>query len=177
MRPAPRRRYPDERMTAVDLSGTRTRRRFIIGWDGAAFALLVLLILLVIFTFHDYGVTWDEDVHNWYGVFVMDYYLSAFVDNRAMHWQDLINYGAAFDMTAALINRISPFGTYETRPLLNGLTGILGLVGVWKAGRFLAGPRAGLFAAVLLVTIPNYYGQMYNNPKDIPFAVGNIWAL
>jgi hypothetical protein len=164
-------------MTAVDLTGARTRRRLAISWDGAAFALLALLILLVIFTFHDYGVTWDEDVHNWYGVFVMDYYLSAFVDNRAMHWQDLINYGAAFDMTAALINRISPFGTYETRHLLNGLTGILGLVGVWKAGRFLGGPRAGLFAAILLATIPNYYGQMYNNPKDIPFAVGCIWAL
>jgi hypothetical protein len=165
-------------MTAVDLGRVSTRRRrIVVGWDGAALVFLALLLLLVVFTFHDYGVTWDEDVHNWYGVFVLDYYLSAFVDSRALHWQDLINYGAAFDMTAALINRISPFGTYETRHLLNGLTGILGLVGVWKAGRFLAGPRAALFAAVLLATIPNYYGQMYNNPKDIPFAVGYIWAL
>jgi Dolichyl-phosphate-mannose-protein mannosyltransferase len=164
-------------MSAIDLSVLPPRRRLVLTWTGGAAALLVVLILLVIFTFHDYGVTWDEDVHNWYGVFVLDYYLSAFMDSRALHWQDLINYGAAFDMTAALINRISPFGTYETRHLLNGLTGILGLVGVWKAGRFLAGPRAGLFAAVLLATIPNYYGQMYNNPKDIPFAVGCIWAL
>jgi len=54
---------------------------------------------------------------------------------------------------------------------------VLGLVGAWKLGRFLAGPRAGLMAALLLVTIPNYYGQMYNNPKDIPFAVGAIWSL
>ena len=167
----------DGHMTTIDVNGAVARRRFALSWNSAALALLGLMILLVVCTFHDYGVTWDEDVHNWYGVFVMDYYLSAFVDTRALHWQDLINYGAAFDMTAALINRISPFGTYETRHLLNGLTGILGLVGVWKAGRFLAGPRAGLFAAVLLATIPNWYGQMYNNPKDIPFAVGNIWAL
>jgi hypothetical protein len=165
-------------MSAIDLSVLPPgRRRFALTWNGGAAALLIVLIFLVIFTFHDYGVTWDEDVHNWYGVFVLDYYLSAFMDSRALHWQDLINYGAAFDMTAALINRISPFGTYETRHLLNGMTGILGLVGVWKAGRFLAGPRAGLFAALLLATIPNYYGQMYNNPKDIPFAVGCIWAL
>ena len=140
-------------MTTIDLNRTLPRRRFALSWNGAALALLALLVLLVICTFHDYGVTWDEDVHNWYGVFVLDYYLSAFVDTRALHWQDLINYGAAFDMTAALINRISPFGTYETRHLLNALTGILGLVGAWKAGRFLAGPRAGLFAAVLLATI------------------------
>ena len=163
-------------MTAVDLRRAASRR-LTVSWNGAALVLLVLIALLVVFTFHDYGVTWDEDVHNWYGVFVLDYYLSAFGDNRALHWQDLINYGAAFDMTAALINRISPFGTYETRHLLNGLTGILGLVGVWKAGRAMGGPRAALFAAVLLATIPNWYGQMYNNPKDIPFAVGCIWAL
>ena len=164
-------------MTAVDVSRAAMRRRLVVSWYSAALVLLVLMFLLVVLTFNDYGVTWDEDVHNWYGVFVLDYYLSAFMDSRALHWQDLINYGAAFDMTAALINRISPFGTYETRHLLNGFTGILGLVGVWKAGRFLGGPRAGLFAAILLATIPNYYGQMYNNPKDIPFAVAGIWSL
>ncbi|HVJ56003.1 MAG TPA: glycosyltransferase family 39 protein [Aliidongia sp.] len=166
-------------MTALDLvtSSSARRRLLRFGWDRAALGLFLLTTLLVIFTFHDYGVTWDEDVHNWYGVFVLDYYLSAFKDSRALHWLDLINYGAAFDATAALINRISPFGTYETRHLLNGLTGILGLVGAWKLGRFLAGPRAGLISALLLATIPNYYGQMYNNPKDIPFAVGTIWSL
>jgi hypothetical protein len=166
-------------MTILDLDiAASARRRFLrLGWDHAAIGLFVLVLLLVIFTFHDYGVTWDEDVHNWYGVFVLDYYLSAFQDGRALHWLDLINYGAAFDATAALINRISPFGTYETRHLLNGVTGVLGLIGVWKVGRFLGGPRAGLLAALLLVTIPNYYGQMYNNPKDIPFAVGVIWSL
>jgi hypothetical protein len=166
-------------MTTLEVGrALQSRRRGLhFGWNSAALCLLLLMVLLVVFTFHDYGVTWDEDVHNWYGVFVLDYYLSAFKDNRALHWLDLINYGAAFDMTAALINRISPFGTYETRHLLNGLTGILGLVGAWKFGRFMAGPRAGLFAAVLLATIPNYYGQMYNNPKDIPFAVGVIWSL
>jgi Dolichyl-phosphate-mannose-protein mannosyltransferase len=164
-------------MTAIEYRATARHRLFRFSWDGTALCLLILLLALVVTTFHDYGVTWDEDVHNWYGVFVLDYYLSAFADTRAMHWLDLINYGAAFDTIAALINRISPFGTYETRHLLNGLTGLLGLVGVWKLGRFLAGPRAGLFAAALLVTIPNYYGQMYNNPKDIPFGVGCIWAL
>jgi hypothetical protein len=27
-----------------------------------------------------------------------------------------------------------------------------------------------------LLLTPNYYGQMFNNPKDIPFAVGVVWA-
>ena len=99
-------------------------------------------IVLVLSTFRDYGVTWDEDVHNWYGNFVLDYYLSLFGDKTALHWRDLYNYGAVFDMVAAALNRVSPIGVYETRHLLNGLVGILGLIGCWKLARAMAGrPR------------------------------------
>jgi hypothetical protein len=146
-------------------------------WDRLAFGLFVVAAFLVVATFAQYGVTWDEDAINWYGVFVLDYYLSFFHDLRALHWLDLINYGGLFDMVAAAVNRVSPFGTYETRHLLNGCVGILGLVGVWRLGRTLAGPRVGFLAALFLVLTPDYYGQMFNNPKDIPFAVGMVWSL
>jgi hypothetical protein len=146
-------------------------------WNELSLALLAAMVVVVIATFSDYGVTWDEDVHNWYGVFVLDYYLSFFRDVRSLNWLNLYNYGAAFDTIAALLNRFSPFGTYETRHLLNGLIGVLGIAGCWKLGRCLAGPRAGFIAAVLLLATPNYYGQMFNNPKDIPFAVGMVWSI
>jgi hypothetical protein len=145
-------------------------------WDWLAGVALLAAALLVLFTFTDYGVTWDEDVHYWYGVLALDYYLSAFADERALHWLNLYDYGAAFDMVAAALNRFSPLGVYETRHLLNGLVGILGLVGCWKLGRALGGPRAGFIALIFLLLTPNYYGQMFNNPKDIPFAVGGVWA-
>ncbi len=145
--------------------------------SGIAFALFILVAALVIVTFQDYGVTWDEDVHNWYGIFVLDYYRSGFHDLRALHWEDLINYGCVFDMSAAALNLISPFGTYETRHLLNGMVGVAGLIGVWKLGRQLGGERCGLIAALFLLLTPNYYGQMFNNPKDIPFAAGMVWAF
>ncbi|HLY57409.1 MAG TPA: glycosyltransferase family 39 protein [Stellaceae bacterium] len=146
-------------------------------WTSGAWLLFGGVLLLVVATYRDYGVTWDEDVHNWYGVLVLDYYLSGFTDGRALHWQDLYNYGAAFDLTAAILNRVSRLGTYETRHLLDGIIGVAGLIGAWKLGSRLGGARAGFLAAVLLITIPNYYGQMFNNPKDIPFAVGTIWSL
>ena len=82
-----------------------------------------------------------------------------------------------FDLTAAVFNRFSPLGVYETRHLLNGFVGILGLAGCWKLGRALGGPRAGFLAALFLALTPNYYGQMFNNPKDIPFAVGFAWSI
>jgi hypothetical protein len=146
-------------------------------WDGLAHALFLATTLLVVATFTDYGITWDEDVHNWYGILVLNYYQSGFKDLTATHWMDLFNYGAAFDMSAAILNHISPFGTYETRHLLNGMVGVVGLIGAWKLGRQLGGPRAGFLAALFLALTPNYYGQMFNNPKDIPFAVGMVWSL
>ena len=145
-------------------------------WDPLSLGIALVGIALVLSTFRDYGVTWDEDVHNWYGNFVLDYYLSLFGDKTALHWRDLYNYGAVFDMVAAALNRVSPIGVYETRHLLNGLVGILGLIGCWKLGRELAGPRVGFIASLLLIMTPNYYGQMFNNPKDIPFAVGVVWS-
>jgi hypothetical protein len=145
--------------------------------DRLSLWLFVLAATLVLATFTDYGVTWDEDVHNWYGLFVLDYYTSFFTDLRSLHWGDLYNYGAAFDLSAALLNLISPFGTYETRHLLNGLVGVVGVVGAWKLGRALGGPRAGFIAAFFLLLTPNYYGQMFNNPKDVPFAVGMVWGI
>jgi hypothetical protein len=152
------------------------------GWDRLALVLFALAALVVLLTFRAYGVTWDEDCQNWYGNLVLTYYLSLIGAAHPPHWEllyryaDMYNYGAAFDVTAALVNRFSPLGTFETRHLLNGLVGIVGLVGCWKLGRRLGGPRAGFAAALFLLLIPNYYGQMFNNPKDIPFAVGFVWA-
>ncbi len=148
-----------------------------ISWDVLALALFFVVFVLILATFTDYGVTWDEDVQNWYGEAVLNYYLTFFKDLSSLHYLDLFNYGAGFDMTAAALNRISPFGTYETRHLLNALIGLVGIVGSWKLGKALAGPRAGFLAALFLTLTPNYYGQMYNNPKDAPFAAGMAWSL
>jgi len=152
-------------------------------WDRLALAIFALAALLVLLTFRAYGVTWDEDCQNWYGNLALTYYLSLIGAAHPPHWEllfqyaDMYNYGAFFDLMAAIVNRVSPLGVFETRHLLNGLVGVLGLVGCWKVGRRLGGPRAGFAAALVLLLIPNYYGQMFNNPKDIPFAAGCIWAI
>ena len=153
----------------------RWRARF--SWDDAALAVFAVLLVLALVTFQDYGVTWDEDAQNWYGVAVLNYYLSGFADHSYMRLYDLFYYGSIFDTVAAALNHVSPFGTFETRHLLNALTGIVGIVGTWKLGRVLGGPRAGFVAALFLALTPNYYGQMFNNPKDVPFAASMVWAL
>jgi len=158
-------------------AASTARRLARVGWDDLALALFVVLLVLALVTFQDYGVTWDEDAQNWYGIAVLNYYLSGFADHSFMRLYDLFYYGSIFDTTAAALDHISPFGTFETRHLLNALIGVVGIVGTWKLGRALGGPRAGFIAALFLALTPNYYGQMFNNPKDVPFAASMAWAL
>ena len=47
----------------------------------------------------------------------------------------------------------------------------------WRLGRRLGGPFAGLIALLLLATCPLYYGHMFMNAKDAPFAVAMVIAL
>jgi hypothetical protein len=89
---------------------------------------------------------------------------------------NLYLYGGLFDTLAAPFN-LSRHGLYEGRHLLNAACGLMGLIGCWKVARFVGGPAVGFLATLLLVITPRYYGAMFNNPKDIPFAVGYIWSV
>jgi hypothetical protein len=154
-------------------------------WDRFSLVLVLLAIILVVLTFRDYGVTWDEPVQHWYGNFVIDYYVSFFVDKSTLQWLapyfEIPFYGAAFDLVVASIDRVSHLigcvAIYELRHLLNALVGVLGVAGCCKLGRAIGGGRAGFFAGVFLLLMPNYYGLMFNDPKDIPFAAGFVWAI
>ena len=73
-------------------------------------------------------------------------------------------------MAAALLDKVLPFGLFETRRLLGAAIGLVGLAATWRIGRRIGGPLAGLIALVLLATCPLYYGHMFINPKDAPFA-------
>jgi hypothetical protein len=61
--------------------------------------------------------------------------------------------------------------------LLGAFVGLIGMVGTWRLARLLGGPLAGLLALIFVASTPGYVGQMFFNPKDIPFAAGYVWAL
>ena len=146
-------------------------------FDDLSWIWLVGVTVLVVLTYREYGIVWDAEVQNEYGKKLLAYYMSGFADRSAFEYQNLYLYGGAFDLLAAAANLVSPLGEYETRSLLGGLVGVLGLVGTWRFARMLAGERAGFLAVVLLTLIPDYYGHMLINPKDVPFACGMTWTL
>jgi 4-amino-4-deoxy-L-arabinose transferase-like glycosyltransferase len=146
--------------------------------DRLAALLFVVLVVLVLRHFGDYGVTWDEPPHMRYGELVGQYYLSGLQDLRALEFRTNYYYGGGYDLAAAVFRWLArPMASERALHLLGGLVGVLGVIGTWRLGRRIAGPFAGLVAALLLATNPVYFGHMFNNPKDLPFAVAYVWAL
>ena len=143
----------------------------------AAWGVLGLVLGLILYTFLDYGITWDEELQSQYGLAVYDYYASGFRDQRYAEIFNLYLYGGMFDGVASAVDRLTPFRVYDTRHLVNALFGLLGLWGVWRLGRILGGGAVGLIALILCAATPMYYGHMFNNPKDIPFAAGLLWTV
>lgn len=132
---------------------------------------------LIVFTFRDYGVTWDESFHVRYGDGVVDFIASGFSDRDAYDYLDLKYYGAGFDLLCAAAARVSPLELYDTRHLLNALVALVGVIGCWFLARELGSTRTAFVAALMLMLIPRWWGHGFNNPKDIPFAAGYVWSV
>jgi Dolichyl-phosphate-mannose-protein mannosyltransferase len=146
-------------------------------FDAAAVALLILVAIVAALTFRDYGLGWDDYTHSEYGALLLRLYDSGFADRRALSFVNLYAYGGGFDMFAALAAKVLPFGLFETRRLCGALIGLVGLGITWRIGRRLGGPLAGLIGLALLATCPLYYGHMFMNAKDAPFAVAMALML
>jgi hypothetical protein len=166
------------RRSTRELVGAWTKKS---SWDLASYGLLLLVAVLILLTFTQYGTTWDEPVQTSYGAEIVRYYVNLLhghyalpVDNSPD--KNLYLYGGMFDTLAAPFN-LWHHKLYECRHLFNALFGLFGLIGCWKVGRFVGGPAIGFLSTLLLVITPRYYGAMFNNPKDIPFAIGYIWSI
>lgn len=146
-------------------------------WRAASLALFVLAAILVAATFRDYGVTFDDHFHDTYGKAVLRHFLSGFEDREALEYFNLWLYGAAFDVVSAAMKRVLPFGDFEVQHLAVACAGLAGAWATVKIGRLAGGDRAGFLAGLTLLTIPAWWGHMFINPKDIPFAAAMTWAL
>ena len=145
--------------------------------DRIAIIIPAIIAVIAGITFRDYGLGWDDVTQSQYGELLLKLYGSGFADRRALSFVNLYKYGGGFDMAAALAAKILPFGLFETRRLIGAVVGIAGLIVTWRLGRRLGGPVAGLAALMLLAACPLYYGHMFMNPKDAPFAVAMTLLL
>jgi hypothetical protein len=145
--------------------------------DRVALFVLAVVAIVAALTFRDYGLGWDDYTHSQYGELLLALFRSGFRDRRAFSFVNLFMYGGGFDMGSALAAKILPFGLFETRRLMGALVGLIGLAVTWRLARRLGGPVAGTIALILLAACPLYYGHMFMNAKDAPFAVAMIVLL
>ena len=147
------------------------------GLDALAIVVLALIAAIAAFTFRDYGLGWDDYTQSQYGDLLVSLYSSGFADKRALSFVNVYMYGGGFDLLAALAAKVLPFGLFATRRLIGAAIGLIGLFVTWRLGRRVGGPLAGFVALLLLATCPLYYGDMFINSKDGPFAAVMALAL
>ncbi len=155
-------------------------------WRGLSIFLLLGVFTLLAATFTHYGITWDEGVRTVNGSNIINWYASNFTDISAIrtdlkYMEKLNFYGGFFDLISTLaanmVTALTHSYFFETRHAVNALFGFIGIAGAYKLAKTVAGPRAGFFAILSLVLTPRWYGHMFNNPKDIPFAAMFAWTL
>ena len=144
--------------------------------DVATCLLLAAIAVVALFTFRDYAISNDEGVQHHYGELIIAYYRSGFVDRDLFTYENLYLYGGLFDVIAVGLAKVIPLDPYTLRHVLCALTGIGGIAGAAATARLIAGPRAGLIAALALCLCGAWYGAMFNHTKDIPFAAAMMAA-
>src|SRR6202795_4217896 len=157
--------------SAIDTPSRRSVERTC---DDLAVLVLAVVALIAGLTFRDYGLGWDDYTHAEYADLLLRMYGSGFKDAGALSFANLYMYGGGFDMAAALLHKVIPLELFETRRLVGAIVGVIGLAVTWRLGRRVGGPLAGLASLLLLALCPTFYGHMFMNRKDAPFAVAMV---
>jgi hypothetical protein len=142
-------------------------------------AVLAGVLVVGLLTIRDYGVTTDEPLHVIEGDNWLRFITS--LDRQYLPQGWAANYAPLVDILGAALTRailaLGGHDEYLGRHITSFALGWLGLLGTWRLGRRVLPGAAATLALVLLVLVPRYYGASFNNPKDIPFACGFVWAM
>ncbi len=139
---------------------------------------LAIFIILPILSL-DAGLSGDDEKHYQHAAKVYRYFTeddpSALNDPK----YKLNYYGQSFDFFTYLLIRLFNLeeAPYEARHVMVALTGAAAILVTGLLVKLLAGPAAGWLALVLMFLSPRFLGHAFNNPLDVPFALGNVFTL
>ncbi|MGE9292029.1 MAG: ArnT family glycosyltransferase [Puniceicoccales bacterium] len=145
----------------------------------ASLMLFAGVAVMSLWTLPDYGMCWDE-FYRWEGGQQKLGYYRALLrgeDGQALLLDSADAYPGFFDLSVALLDTVLPFGLLAIGHGMSLVFGLAALGGTWAIGRYLGGDRLGFWAVLFLLLMPRFYGQIFFNPKDVPFAAGMIWSL
>jgi hypothetical protein len=153
-------------------------------------AILILVNLVVgLFTFQDYGLSWDEPLFYQYAQAVPYAYsiparLSGTFDLEKAYGpsaEDHKTYGPAYLLPANavvnLLDRVLPVSRSDLWHLVNFFTFQVGVLLLYGICLRWVKPWSAFAAALLFSTQPVLWGHAWINPKDIPFTVFFLAAM
>ncbi len=151
--------------------------------------LLAVTLVIGLFVFRDYGLTWDEPLFYKYAdalgyAYTPANWFSGHFDLNQSYGpsgDDHKNRGPAYLLLARepvyLVEKLG-VDTASAWHLLNFVTFLLGIYFVYRLAERLVRPWAALAAAALFASQPLLWGHAFINPKDMPFLVffaGAVW--
>lgn len=182
----------EEFVTAPLKNGFRVKEAIVNGnsliYRFKFFALAVVGMLFMLFISKDYNVTWDEEtnqesaelVYKYLSTFGSDTTMFNFAEGRNRDVNQ--HYGMSFDVLAVMAQKIvhnfSPDANiYAIRHFLNAWVGFFIILFTGLLAWRLFDIRAGVLAMLIMYFSPSFFGHSFNNPKDIPFALGFIMSV
>ncbi len=131
--------------------------------------LLAGALAIVLALYRDFGITWDEAAQLRYGQLVLECFRAGTTACGANDFLDLQVYGPAFELLTALIPA-DGLARFELRHLVIALSGLCAVLGSMLASGSVGVAWASTATAIALLTMPRFFGHMFNNSKDVPFA-------
>lgn len=157
--------------------------------NGFLMLMVVVNILVGLFTYRDFGYTWDEPLFYQYGdavgyaYSIREWFSPDFNLEKSFgpSVYDHKYYGPAYllagQVARRLINIFLPENNWDTWRLVNFLCFQLGVVFLYRLARRWLSGWASLAAAGLFAYQPLLWGIGFINPKDMPFMVFFVVAV
>ncbi len=145
-----------------------------------AFLLTAILIFLLLPRLSmDAGLSGDDEKHYQHAIKVYRYFTEddpAALDDPRLK---LNYYGQSFDFFTYLLIRLFNLeeNPYEARHVMVAISGAAAILFTGLLVRLFAGYSGGWLALMLMFLSPRFIGHAFNNPMDVPFALGNIFTL
>jgi hypothetical protein len=141
--------------------------------ERIVFAALVVFLFVGLVTVDDYGMNTDSQKNFQEGAMNLDYLLTGRVDRDLLQWQ---MHGAPVFMLAEAAKRLlhDRLGLYDATAARHVIIPVM--TAVFLAILFYFVRRHwsalhGLMAVGLLLTFPYFWGQTFNNLKDVPLLI------
>lgn len=151
-----------------------------LGFEHLASAFFVVVLVFTMTTAGDYGANVDVEFRKTGSERIWTFYHGLFSGVPYAELMEKVKtdaYPGLYDLILAVINRMSSGSHYTNNGYLALIFGLIGIAGCYKVGAALRGSRAGFFCMLFAVLMPRFYGDMFSNPKDVPFAAIYVWCI